>query len=299
MKEGLYTENIWEMITQEAEKAKGKSYAAVPYFSDEAADMLPLKKGSLIVVNADKNAVKGGSTSPFELEKLLKNGVELQHNPKVHAKIFVINNTLFVGSANVSNNSKSNLKEAIWVSKDKTQIEKAIEFIKTLKNESIGQEKLNALKPIFNTKPINKGIQNKTPYVYVSLVDDVDYSDKFNDAADELYEEVKDKLFKDNKHRLDELESDQPRDNNTQVMQVFRSSKSIQVYPIGTVVGNKPFITNGQLSYVIFIEVEEKEPFTIKKLQKYFTEEELLYLEKDQKLPEALAKKFKDFWNKQ
>lgn len=299
MKEGLHTENIWEMITQEATKAKGKSYAAVPYFGNKAAELLPLKKGSLLVVNADNHSVIGGVTSPFELEKLFKKGVELHNNPSVHAKIFVINNTLFVGSANVSNNSANYLKEAVWVSKDKIQIVKAIEFIKNLKHESIGQAKLNALKPIFNTKPIYKTIQNKIPYMHVWLVDDVDYSDEFNEVAIELYEEVKDNITIDNRHRIDELESDEPCTNDILVMQVFRSGKTTEVYPFGKVIGNKPFITNGQLSYVIFIQVEEKKPFSIKKLEKYFEKEELLYLQKNHKLPKALASKFINFWNKQ
>ncbi|MDP3929186.1 MAG: hypothetical protein Q8R57_09195 [Bacteroidota bacterium] len=305
MEEGFYTENIWEMISNEAKLAKGKSYVSVPYFGEGASKKLPLKKGSLLVVNAEKQTIATAGTSPNDLISLKSVGVEIHSNALNHSKIYVVNNTLFVGSANATNNSSENLKEAIWVSKNKIEIEKAIAFIKSLKVNPIGDEQLISLSKIYNTKKTenwNYNNENKPLHnnVFVWVVDYDNYSDGFEEAADKLYKEVK-KIRKSNKtHRIDEIESDTICETGINVMQVYKNKGKFIIYPIGSVLGFKPFTNDEKtISFAIMIEVSRKRRgINIDRLGSQFTENELKELKQDGKLSNKLAQKFIDYWNK-
>ncbi|MBM4781454.1 MAG: hypothetical protein GQE15_27550 [Archangiaceae bacterium] len=64
--------------------------------------LLPLKKGSVLVVRADRVTMEQGQTNPFELEKLVKRGVRVFPLRNLHAKIFVFSDFAVVGSMNAS-----------------------------------------------------------------------------------------------------------------------------------------------------------------------------------------------------
>ena len=53
---------VWATLTNAAKRSSGQSYIAVAYFGKGAARLLPLTRGSYLVVDASDMAVKSGQT---------------------------------------------------------------------------------------------------------------------------------------------------------------------------------------------------------------------------------------------
>ncbi len=115
----LSGEKTWKRI-REGVKA-GPAQVAVAWWGSEMSKLLPLKRGSVLVVRADQATMEQGQTNPFELEKLVKRGVRVFPLKNLHAKVFVFRDWAVVGSMNVSSNS--------WTGR---QLEAAVEFRGTL-----------------------------------------------------------------------------------------------------------------------------------------------------------------------
>lgn len=67
----------------------------------------------MIVCDASQRALRSGSTHPAALAGLYKRKLRLLSKPGLHAKVFVVGNAAFVGSANASANSAGLLIEAV------------------------------------------------------------------------------------------------------------------------------------------------------------------------------------------
>ncbi|WP_143007360.1 phospholipase D family protein [Brevundimonas sp. 374] len=97
--------------------------AAVAYFGRGGHELLPLRAGSFLVVDATIPTVRSGATHPSSLAELRKAGVHIFSARKLHAKMFAFDRSAFVGSANVSINSRDHLIEAIVKFDGKTRLE--------------------------------------------------------------------------------------------------------------------------------------------------------------------------------
>ena len=106
------TREIWPRLTGLVRKAKS-SQVAVAYLGKGASRLLPLKASSKLIVDLSENAVKAGQTSPQEILKLVLRGVNVSSVGNLHAKVFVIGNRAFIGSANASFHSAQTLVEAM------------------------------------------------------------------------------------------------------------------------------------------------------------------------------------------
>lgn len=163
---------IWPTLTAEAKRFNGKSFVAVAYFGSGAAKRLPLKKGSILVVDASDKAVKSGQTNPAELIKLRKLGVRIFSMSNLHAKVFVFGGVAFVGSTNVSENSEDVYSEASIRSSQTSVVSGARQFVRTLAINEIGPQKLDALlraykgrkKTVSNTK---RGVNKFEPRFFI------------------------------------------------------------------------------------------------------------------------------------
>ena len=144
--------NIWSRLTAEAKQFNGKSFVAVAYFGTGAAKRLPLKKGSILVVDASDKAVKSGQTNPAELIKLRKLGVRIFSMSNLHAKVFVFGGVAFVGSTNVSENSEDVYSEASIRSSQTSVVSSARQFVRTLAVNEIGPQKLEALLAAYKSR---------------------------------------------------------------------------------------------------------------------------------------------------
>src|SRR5687767_9700953 len=105
--------SAWNDITIAAKSMKDPAFVAVAYFSARGDTLLPLRKGSTLVVDASVETVSIGATCPTALRRLLNRGVEIYSVRNLHAKLFVFGKSVFIGSTNASTMSEKYLLEAV------------------------------------------------------------------------------------------------------------------------------------------------------------------------------------------
>ncbi len=103
---------------------------AVAYFGAGAGRLLPLPKGSHLVVDASERCVAAGQTCPHDLMQLVRRGVKVYSVPNLHAKVFVLGRAAYIGSTNVSSRSASHLVEAVVRTTDPGAVRAARQFVK-------------------------------------------------------------------------------------------------------------------------------------------------------------------------
>lgn len=141
----LIAKDVWDNLTRAAKSSKKSAYIAVAYFGQGGADLLPLKRGSVLVVDASEDSVRSGQTSPKELLRLYKKGVRIHSVRGLHAKVYVIGDELFIGSANVSRNSRDRLQEALVRTQDESVVRASKAFVKSLMRVELGESELKRL----------------------------------------------------------------------------------------------------------------------------------------------------------
>ncbi len=129
MTTALLTRNIWPQLTKATRRASKRSTVAVAYFGKGASRLLPLAKGSRLVVDASERSVASGQTCPVDLMKLVKHGVTVYSVPNLHAKVFVLGRAAYIGSANVSSRSASQLLEAVIRTSELNTVRAARKFV--------------------------------------------------------------------------------------------------------------------------------------------------------------------------
>jgi PLD-like domain len=140
---------VWATLTNAAKRSPGRSYIAVAYFGRGATRLLPLTRGSYLVIDASDMAVKSGQTCPASLRVLLKKGVRIYSSERLHAKVFVFGKSAFVGSANVSTNSQKVLFEAVVRTRNRRTVALARQFVREHCLRSIGPEEIKRLSKIY------------------------------------------------------------------------------------------------------------------------------------------------------
>lgn len=118
----LVTTDVWTEISKAASNSKIPAHVAVAYFGQQGHKLLPLLKGSSLVVDASIISVAQGSTCPAALEQLRRKGVDIYSTQYLHAKVFAFDRVAVVGSANVSQHSASTLIEALLKVETKQEI---------------------------------------------------------------------------------------------------------------------------------------------------------------------------------
>jgi hypothetical protein len=136
----LLTEKPWKKITAAVRRTPGNCFVAVAYFGQGGSELLPLKRGSILVVDFSEAAVRTGRVSPKEIQILLKRGVEVHSVANLHAKVFVVGDAAFVGSTNVSGYSANTLVEAVVKGTARRLVGKAKTFVKSLRGEQVTPE---------------------------------------------------------------------------------------------------------------------------------------------------------------
>jgi phosphatidylserine/phosphatidylglycerophosphate/cardiolipin synthase-like enzyme len=119
--------------------------AAIAYFGQKGATLLPFRKGQHLVVDLSIPSVRAGRSDPREVEKLLHRGVVVFSRANLHAKIIASDRETLVGSANVSNRAANLLDEAAALTSDPAAVRRAREFIESLSNEPVRPEYLALL----------------------------------------------------------------------------------------------------------------------------------------------------------
>lgn len=122
--------NPWPHITR-AIRTRGPRYAAVPYLGHLAPELLPLRSGDLLIVNACTAAIRAHATSPAVLAHYLSKGVRILSSSTLHAKVIVTNQRAVIGSPNASENSTFT-HEAVVISDDPQVVADSRAFINNI-----------------------------------------------------------------------------------------------------------------------------------------------------------------------
>lgn len=157
----LITSGIWKAIQASARYSKKPAFVAVAYLGKGAATLLPLSKGSHLVVDASDGAVRAGQTCPAELLKLQKR-VSIYRCPNLHAKVFVFDRTAFIGSANASNHSAEVLQEAVFQTGDSAVVGAVRRFVQDLCLDLLGPKELKRLAKIYRPPKVPGGKERPT-----------------------------------------------------------------------------------------------------------------------------------------
>ena len=119
----------WVRITKRVKETKGRVVAAIAYVARDAPDLLPLKKGDILVCDAEDASIKAGRTSACALWKYHKRGVTIYKHRGLHAKVVVLPRAAFVGSANASFTSRHARDEAILETTEAGAVQDARDFV--------------------------------------------------------------------------------------------------------------------------------------------------------------------------
>jgi hypothetical protein len=149
--------DIWPELSETVGGSKTRCVVAVAYFGSGASRLLPLPKGSRLVVDASERAVASGQTCPADLLKLVKQGVAVYSVPNLHAKVFVLAKTAYVGSTNVSSRSASQLVEAVLRTTEPDAVQAARKFVEDHCLHELTPEVLKQLSKLYQPPLIPGG----------------------------------------------------------------------------------------------------------------------------------------------
>lgn len=137
----LINEELWRNAKRLV--TRGKSLrAAIAYFGQKGATLLPFRKGDTLVVDLSIPSVRAGRSDPREIEKLVGRGVEVFTRSNLHAKIIATDRETLVGSANASGRAQNVLDEAAILTADTAAVRRARDFVASLCNEPVRDEYL-------------------------------------------------------------------------------------------------------------------------------------------------------------
>ncbi len=266
----IITSKIWDQLTHAAKKSKNTALVAVAYFGKGGASMLPLKKGSYLVVDASEPIVKAGLTCPAELLKLYQKGVKIYSCNSLHAKVFVFGNTLFIGSANVSGRSSFTLQEAVLTTKERNAVTQAKGFVQSLCKSELGPERIKQLEKIYRAPRVPGAGKNTNqsksngPIFYLCRLKLMDWTEGYEEPLEEGRREVQ-RMRKRQRHKVEEFQwSKTLFKKGDTVMQLVKEGTKELASPPGIVLNIKRWRNNTRA--IVFIEVPNKRRKDVKEL---------------------------------
>lgn len=153
----LITADVWTHITRAAKACPSQAWVAVAYFGAGASKLLPLKKGSTLVVDMSHSAVASGQTCPAEILKLLEVGVDVYTVSNLHAKVFVFGNRALIGSANASWNSSRVLVEAVVATENRHLVAAARRFVRGQRFQMVTPEYARSMAKLYKPPKFGGG----------------------------------------------------------------------------------------------------------------------------------------------
>ena len=134
------SDSLWACISVDADASVVRT-AAVAYVT--SASQVPFREGDTLVVDASDQAVTTGKTCAELLQHLFSRGVHLYSLGALHAKVYVFDRVVVVGSCNLSESSRTRLREAAIRTDDQYTVSAARNFTK-----SFGKAQFRSIKPL-------------------------------------------------------------------------------------------------------------------------------------------------------
>jgi hypothetical protein len=154
----LLTKNIWPTLTSLAKREKAS--CAVPYFGTGGSKLLPLRRGSRLVIKFDRGSVTSGQVNPKDIIRLIRRGVEVHACSNLHAKVFAFGRLAIVGSANVSTLSATTLLEACVKIRGSGFAKDCKTFVQSLSGDVVGLEFAESMLKLYRP-PKRVGVRAK------------------------------------------------------------------------------------------------------------------------------------------
>jgi hypothetical protein len=260
----LLTSTVWRDITRAAKEHPNDCKAAVAYFGAGANKLLPLKAGSILIVDMSTGAVGSGQTSPEDILALIKAGVEVHSVRNLHAKVFAFPRRVFVGSANVSHSSADGLIEAVLTSDERSVISAVQTFVDSLKGERVSPERAKALlkiykKPRFGRTKDRAPVPRHSPLWLVPLVIK-EWKEQDYQEADRARPEARRRMRSTRIFTLDEFSwSGAPFTGKAQagdlVLQITKENDRKVVTRPGTITYIRQYQLRGRHRAIVFVEI--------------------------------------------
>jgi hypothetical protein len=156
----LSNETLWQALPARINAARHVD-AAIAYFGQGGARLLPLRKGDRLVLDMSLPTVRAGSTDPREVEKLIRRGVQTFTRRNLHAKLVVADSSVICGSANVSKRSQQVLDEVGILTADPSAVRRARQFVDRLCTEPVRPEYLKRCKRAYKPPRFAGGANRK------------------------------------------------------------------------------------------------------------------------------------------
>lgn len=123
----LHAPHPWPHITT-ALRRPGPRRVAIAHLDHTAPDLLPLRAGDLLIINAARNALRAHATSPTALTHFVENGVRVLSTPNLHTGVLVTPTLAILGPVSASRSSTL-ADEAAIITDDPDTITAAHRFI--------------------------------------------------------------------------------------------------------------------------------------------------------------------------
>lgn len=306
----LVTSNIWRLITKTVKSHASKSMVAVAYFGQNAASMLPLKKGSTLLVDASEKAIKSGQTCPAELLKLYYKGVKVYSLENLHAKIYVVGNTLLIGSANVSGNSSIRLQEAIIKTNDRQAVNDAKAFIESFCSRQLemGDEELMRLNKLYRSpKGFGVGMaknmkdkkhQGNNSELVVAKTTYHNWTYEEEKEIDKGYKEAKAKRSNKSRHECAMFIWDDvlPAKIGDTIVEIYWDGTYHYVYPPATFIHSRKWSNGKKTQYFCYVERPKDNPKNIEVFEEKLSKENFMRLKRNGRKSRAFKEEFIHFW---
>jgi len=122
----LLSSSLWPEIETYAYNSKRKIVAAA-YVSNDI--QIKFNKGDILIVDASDECISSGSTSRQIIKSAIERKARVYSLKNLHAKIYILDDILFIGSSNISRSSKYKLHEVGLISDDNELIKKARKIV--------------------------------------------------------------------------------------------------------------------------------------------------------------------------
>jgi hypothetical protein len=145
-------DRVWERIESLSLNCSQKK-AAVSYVTSDS--ILKFSNLDILVLDASDDAISQGQTSARVIQRAMNRGAFIYSIADLHSKVMLFDQTLVVGSANISVRSSRTLVEAALVSSDQSAVEHASTWIDELAaaGQAIDQDILTRLIAIEDERP--------------------------------------------------------------------------------------------------------------------------------------------------
>ena len=122
---------------------------AVPYVGARASKQLNLRRGDILLCALTKANCRAGAVCPAELRVFQDRGVRLYQQADLHAKVYLLNRTLIVTSANLSGAARDVLDEIGVVSTDRDWVREVKAWFRARLTQPVTPEWLKECEQVY------------------------------------------------------------------------------------------------------------------------------------------------------